>query len=72
MEWGLGDKLETIPHKTLVVGSDMDYMPVSYKEEYASKMQNASVAIVSNSRHGVVMDQYEAFNKIILNFLENE
>jgi 3-oxoadipate enol-lactonase len=72
MGWGLGDKLETIPHKTLVVGSDMDYMPVSYKENYASRMQNASVAIVSNSRHGVVMDQYEAFNKVILNFLENE
>ncbi|SDX01218.1 alpha/beta fold hydrolase [Flavobacterium degerlachei] len=72
MEWGLGDKLETIPHKTLVVGSDMDYMPVSYKEEYASRMQNASLAIVSNSRHGVVMDQHEVFNKIILNFLENE
>ena len=72
MEWGLGDKLETIPHKTLVVGSDMDYMPVSYKEEYASRMQNATVAIVSNSRHGVVMDQHEAFNKIILNFLDNE
>jgi pimeloyl-ACP methyl ester carboxylesterase len=72
MNWGLGDKLETIPHQTLVVGSDMDYMPVSYKEGYASRMQNASVAIVSNSRHGVVMDQYEAFNIVILNFLENE
>lgn len=72
MDWGLGDKLETIPHKTLVVGSDMDYMPVSYKEGYASRMKNASVAVVSNSRHGVVMDQYEAFNKVVLNFLENE
>jgi 3-oxoadipate enol-lactonase len=72
MDWGLGDKLETIPHKTLVIGSDMDYMPVSYKDAYASRMQNASVAIVSNSRHGVVMDQHEAFNKVVLNFLENE
>lgn len=72
MEWGLGEKLETIPHKTLIVGSDMDYMPVSYKEEYTSRMQNATLAIVSNSRHGVVMDQHEAFNSIILNFLENE
>ena len=65
MEWGLGDKLETIPHKTLIVGSDMDYMSISHKEEYASRMQNASVAIVSNSRHGVVMDQYDVFNKVI-------
>ena len=72
MEWGLGDKLETIPHKTLIVGSDMYYMSISHKEEYASRMQNASVAIVSNSRHGVVMDQYDVFNKVILNFLENE
>lgn len=72
MDWGLGDKLETIPHKTLVVGSDMDYMPVSYKEGYASRMLNANVAVISDSRHGVVMDQYEAFNKVVLNFLENE
>jgi hypothetical protein len=61
MEWGL-EILETIPHKNTIVGSDMDYMPVSYKEEYASKMQNASVAI-SNSRHGVVMDQYEVLTR---------
>jgi pimeloyl-ACP methyl ester carboxylesterase len=72
MNWGLGEKLETISHKTLVVGSDMDYMPVSYKEGYASRMQNARVAIVSNSRHGVVMDQYDAFNTVILKFFKNE
>lgn len=72
MNWGLGDKLQTIAHPTLVVGSDMDYMPISYKQEYTSRMQNASLAVINNSRHGVVMDQYEAFNQAVLKFLKDE
>jgi 3-oxoadipate enol-lactonase len=72
MSWGLGEKLETIYNKTLVIGSDMDYTSVAYKESYAARMQNASITIILNSRHGVVMDQYEAFNNVILKFMEND
>ena len=72
MQWGLGDKLKSIEHKTLVVASDKDYTPVSFKEEFAARMQKATLAVITDSRHGVVMDQYEAFNNQVLKFLENE
>lgn len=72
MAWGLGDKLEEITTRTLVVASDMDYTPVSFKEEYVKRLQNASLRVIKNSRHGVVLDQPEAFNLVLEKFLLNE
>ena len=67
-----GDQLKAIPTRTLVVGSDMDYTPASFKQAYVSKMQNASLVIIKNSRHGVVIDQPEAFNLALEKFLNDE
>ena len=72
MNWGLGDKLKEIKTKTLIVASDMDYTPISFKEAYLNKMQNATLKVIENSRHGVVIDQPEAFNNVLLTFLKNE
>ncbi|RSK41889.1 alpha/beta fold hydrolase [Mangrovimonas spongiae] len=72
MDWGLGDKLKTIKAKTLVVASDMDYTPVDFKKGYVERMHDAQLQVVKNSRHGVVLDQPEAFNNIVLQFLKNE
>ena len=72
MNWGLGDKLKEIKTKTLIVASDMDYTPISFKESYLNKMQNATLKVIENSRHGVVIDQPEAFNNALLTFLKNE
>jgi pimeloyl-ACP methyl ester carboxylesterase len=72
MAWGLGDRLQEIEHKTLIVGSDMDYTPVAFKENYTKRMKNAELAVVKNSRHGVIIDQPEDFNTIVLNFLADE
>lgn len=72
MNWGLGKKLKDIKTKTLVVASDMDYTPVSFKEEYVSRLPNATLIVIKNSRHGAVIDQPEAFNNALLNFLNNE
>ena len=72
MEWGLGTKLKEIKTKTLVIASDMDYSSVNFKEAYVSRMQNAQLEVVKNSRHGVVLDQPDAFNEIVLDFLKNE
>jgi pimeloyl-ACP methyl ester carboxylesterase len=72
MNWGLGEKLKDIKTKTLVVASDMDYTPVSFKEEYVSRLPNAKLVVIENSRHGAVLDQPEAFNHALLNFLNNE
>lgn len=71
MEWGLGDKLSTISKPTLVITSDNDYTPVAHKEAYTSRMQNARLHVIENSRHAVLMDQPEAFNEAVLNFLKD-
>jgi pimeloyl-ACP methyl ester carboxylesterase len=72
MAWGLGDKLKDINTRTLVVASDMDYTPISFKEDYVSKLPNAKLTVIKNSRHGVVIDQPEAFNKALEKFLNDE
>ena len=71
MNWGIGDKVRNIEIPTLVVASDMDYTPVSLKESYTSKMKNAKLEIINNSRHGVTMDQPEQFNKALLKFFRS-
>ena len=71
MEWGIGEKIKDIKVPTLVIASDQDYTPVTLKEAYSKKMNNSRVEVVSDSRHGVTMDQPTEFNRIILNFLNN-
>ncbi|MDO6595544.1 alpha/beta hydrolase [Oceanihabitans sp. 2_MG-2023] len=72
MDWGLGDRIKNITIRTLVVASDMDYTPVSFKEKYVNKLQNASLVVINNSRHGVVIDQPDIFNTTLQKFLKNE
>ncbi|MFO8147893.1 MAG: alpha/beta hydrolase [Gillisia sp.] len=71
MRWGIGDEIRNIKIPTLVIASELDYTPVSLKESYAEKMQNAKVVVIENSRHGVTMDQPEVFNKTILKFTDS-
>ena len=69
MEWGLDDKVSEIKHPTLVLASDMDYTSVDYKKAYTSKMENAKLVVIENSRHGIVLDQAEKLNQELLKFL---
>lgn len=71
MEWGLADAIKNIKTRTLVVASDMDYTPVSFKEDYVAKLQDATLCVIKNSRHGVVIDQPEAFNLALKTFLDH-
>lgn len=72
MNWGLGDSFKEIETKTLVVASDMDYTDVSVKSQYAEAMPNATLKVIENSRHAVVMDQPDEFNAVVLQFLKHE
>ena len=71
MEWGIGEKVRNIKIPTLVVASDLDYTPVELKESYTSKLKNAELVVIKNSRHGVTMDQPEQFNKALLKFFRS-
>lgn len=44
---------------------------MEYKKSYQQKMKNATLEIIQNSRHGVVLDGAEQLNSVLLNFLEN-
>lgn len=71
MDWGIGEKVKTIDIPALVVASDLDYTPVELKESYTSKMKNARLEVIKNSRHGVTMDQPEQFNEALLKFFRS-
>lgn len=72
MHWGLGEKIHDITARTLVVASDMDYTPVAFKEDYVNRLQQATLVVIKNSRHGVVIDQPDAFNFELNKFLKHE
>lgn len=71
MRWGIRDKIKDIKAPTLVIASELDYTPVSLKTAYAEKMPDAQVVVIKNSRHGVTMDQPEAFNTTVLKFINS-
>ncbi|MCB0375604.1 MAG: alpha/beta hydrolase [Sinomicrobium sp.] len=71
MHWGLGNNIKKIKAKTLVIASDMDYTPVAFKEAYIKNLKDARLSVIKNSRHGVTMDQPDAFNNELQNFLSN-
>ncbi|MCP4419457.1 MAG: alpha/beta fold hydrolase [Chloroflexi bacterium] len=67
--WSVRQRLRQIQCPVLVVSGDMDYTPVAKKEEYMREMPTATLHIVHNSRHGTPVDQPEAFNTAVLQFL---
>lgn len=67
--WNVGKLLGNIRCPTLVVAADQDYTPVSYKQHYVSKMVDAELAVVADSRHATPLDQPERFNRILADFL---
>lgn len=69
--WSVADRIGEIAAPTLVVAADGDYTPVSAKQEYVSKMMNAKLVVIQDSRHAVPVEKPEEFNKIVIGFLEN-
>jgi len=69
VKWSVADRLETIKCPTLMITGDGDFVPVSIKEEYASKMPYAELAVINNSRHGTPRERTEEFNSVLLEFV---
>lgn len=67
--WSVANRIGTIQCPTLVMSADMDYTPVSFKEDYAVKIPCAELCVIRNSRHLSPLDQPEQVNKEILKFL---
>jgi 3-oxoadipate enol-lactonase len=67
--WSVTDQLPVINCPTLIIGAEFDYFPVSDKELLASRIKNARLEIIKDSRHGTPLDQTEIFNQTVANFL---
>jgi len=63
------DNLSLINCPTLVITSDKDYVPVSVKSAYVSRIPRAEMVVIPNSRHAVPTEQSEKFNTVLLDFL---
>ncbi|MDC0740679.1 alpha/beta fold hydrolase [Polyangium mundeleinium] len=68
--WSVAERIGTIRCPVLVVTGDQDYTPVAAKEAYAARIPRARVAVVADSRHCTPIDQPEAFNQLLLDFLK--
>ena len=69
--WGVSDKLSRIDCPVLVVAADMDYTPVESKREYVSRLGDARLEVIEDSRHGTPIDQADKFNTLLLDFLRH-
>lgn len=67
--WGVSNQLDRISCPVLVVSADQDYTPVELKREYVSRMGDARLEVIADSRHATPVDQPAAFNTLLLNFL---
>jgi len=70
-DWSVLEHIGKICCPTLVVAADQDYSSISYKEYYVRKMADAGLTVILNSRHATPMDQPEAFNKVVEDFIRN-
>ncbi|VVO05874.1 alpha/beta fold hydrolase [Pseudomonas fluorescens] len=67
--WGVQERLSRVTCPTLIVSADRDYTPVAIKEAYIKLLPNARLAVIANSRHATPLDQPQAFNQTLLEFL---
>jgi 3-oxoadipate enol-lactonase len=67
--WSVIDKLGNIQCPSLIITADQDYTPAAAKEAYASLMPRAKVIVINKSRHLTPIDQAQAFNDAVMDFL---
>ncbi len=67
--WSVLERISAIDAPTLVVASDQDYAPVAAKEVWARRIKNASVTVVTDSRHALPIEAPEKLNPLLLEFL---
>jgi len=68
--WGVQDRLSRITCPTLIVSADRDYTPVALKEDYVRLISQARLVVIKDSRHATPLDQPEAFNRALLEFID--
>lgn len=67
--WSVLKRLGEINTATLVVSGDADFFPMKVKKKCVAMMPNARLEVVADSRHATPMDQVDAFNSLVMDFL---
>jgi len=70
--WSVTDRLKEIESPVLVVAADEDYTPVASKEAYVRLIKLGELVVIKDSRHPTPVDQPEAFNQVLREFLERQ
>lgn len=64
-------QLKRITMPVLVISADQDYTPVAFKQDYVSQLPNASLVVITDSRHATPLDQPDVLNQHLCEFLLN-
>ncbi len=67
--WSVLERLEDISCPVLVLGSDHDYTPMSVKQAYTARLQNARLQELTDSYHAAPLDQPEQIIDVVKHFL---
>jgi len=70
MGWSVRAHLGEITTPSLIIAADEDYTPVVTKEAYASRMPNARLVVIEDSRHATPVEKPEEFNRVLYEFLQ--
>lgn len=68
-EFSVMSRLSELAFPILVIAADQDYTPVDAKRAFVSKLTNAKLIVIEQSRHATPLDQPEALNDHLLSFL---
>ena len=71
LNWNVTDQLGSISAPTLILASDQDYSPVAVKEAYCKLLPNAQLVVIADAHHAVPLEQPEAFNDALMQFLSH-
>lgn len=67
--WSVVARLCRVEAPALMVAAEHDYTPVEEKQVAVDRLPNGHLEVIKNSRHGTPIDQPEAFNRAVLEFL---
>ncbi len=70
--WSVTDQLEGIRCLVLVVSAENDYIRFEQKAPLLDRIRGAEWAIIRESRHATTVDQPEAFNRVLLDFIARQ
>ena len=70
--WSVLDRLSTINCPTLVIAADKDFAPMARKEVTVTKIPNAKLVVIDDSRHATPMEHPDKFNSVLMEFLSGQ